>query len=60
MSSGGFDPLGTTNLFPSLSEPGHSFPFVAGFSGERANDHPERYAYYLLKFYVTEFLKYEN
>ncbi|XP_065056672.1 transforming growth factor beta regulator 1-like [Rhopilema esculentum] len=41
MSSGGFDPIGTTNLFPSLSEPGHSFPFVAGFSGERANDHPE-------------------
>ena len=36
MASGGFDPMGSTNLFPSLSEPGLSFQFAPNVPGDRA------------------------
>eukprot|EP00794_Sanderia_malayensis_P010777 gene10777-11930_t len=32
MGGAGFDEVGSTNLFPSLSEPGHSFQFVSATS----------------------------
>ena len=42
MASGGFDPMGATNLFPSLSEPGLSFQFAPNVPGDGVPDSMKR------------------
>ena len=42
MSSGGFDPIETTSLFPSLSDHGQAFEFVSDIGSSKISETVKR------------------